>query len=86
MQSAILPAYMSIGIHGNHMGMTKFETKDDPGFISVAGELRRWVKELERAPRGGGGGNVVAPEASRVAGEGNRNRDAFSHGVSGREC
>ena len=41
MQSAILPAYMSIGIHGNHMGMTKFETKDDPGFISVAGELRR---------------------------------------------
>ena len=57
MQSAILPAYMSIGIHGDHMGMTKFETKDDPGFISVAGELRRWVKELERAPRGGGGGN-----------------------------
>lgn len=47
MNSAILPAYMSIGIHSNHMGMTKFETEDDPGFLSVTGELQRWVKELK---------------------------------------
>ena len=24
--------------------MTKFEHKDDPGFIAIAGELRRWAK------------------------------------------
>ena len=47
MNSAILPAYTSIGIHNNHMGMTKFEAEDDPGFKSVAGELQRWVKELK---------------------------------------
>jgi hypothetical protein len=28
------------------MSMTKFETEDDPGFVSVTGELRRWVKGL----------------------------------------
>ncbi|OCL11660.1 hypothetical protein AOQ84DRAFT_335546 [Glonium stellatum] len=50
MHSAIIPAYMSIGIHSNHMTMTKFETEDDPGFISVTGELQRWVKELKPPP------------------------------------
>lgn len=28
------------------MDMTKFEDENDPGFKAVAGELRRWVKEL----------------------------------------
>ncbi len=28
------------------MDMTKFEQRDDPGFTAIAGELRRWVKEL----------------------------------------
>jgi hypothetical protein len=28
------------------MDMTKFEHEEDPGFIAVAGELRRWVKAL----------------------------------------
>jgi hypothetical protein len=28
------------------MEMTKFEDLDDPGFIAVAGEVRRWVKAL----------------------------------------
>ena len=44
--SAILPGYIPIGIRGNHMGMTKFSGEDDPGFQAVAGELHRWVKEL----------------------------------------
>ncbi|KAJ5875172.1 uncharacterized protein N7473_012519 [Penicillium subrubescens] len=44
-QSAILPGYIPIGIRSNHMDMTKFEGGDDPGFIAVVGELRRWVKE-----------------------------------------
>jgi hypothetical protein len=30
------------------MDMTKFAGVDDPGFIAVAGELRRWTKELAR--------------------------------------
>jgi hypothetical protein len=29
------------------MNMTKFENADDPGFIAVAGELRRWAKALD---------------------------------------
>ena len=28
------------------MDMTKFEDISDPGFIAIAGELRRWVREL----------------------------------------
>jgi hypothetical protein len=28
------------------MDMTKFEDGDDSGFKAVAGELRRWVKQL----------------------------------------
>lgn len=28
------------------MDMTKFEAVYEPGFVAVAGELRRWVKEL----------------------------------------
>ena len=86
MHSAILPAYTPIGIHGNHMSMTKFETADDPGFVSVAGELRRWVKKLESAPRVGDG-NVLAPEGSGTAverneggGTGNNSGGVTHHG------
>jgi hypothetical protein len=28
------------------MDMTKFEHADDLGFKAIAGELRRWIKEL----------------------------------------
>lgn len=77
MHSATLPAYMSIGIHANHMGMTKFAADDDPGFVSVAGELWRWTKDLESMPPGGGidsRDSASAPEASAMTGEGNGNR------------
>ncbi|KND92397.1 Protein SERAC1, partial [Tolypocladium ophioglossoides CBS 100239] len=47
--SGILPGYIPIGIRSNHMDMTKFENEDDPGFIAVVGELRRWVKEITKA-------------------------------------
>jgi len=33
------------------MDMARFEAIDDPGFIAVAGELRRWTKEIARAGR-----------------------------------
>ncbi|KFG80287.1 hypothetical protein MANI_027426 [Metarhizium anisopliae] len=44
--SAIIPGYTSIGIHGNHMDMTKFEDSNDAGFVAVAGELSRWCEEV----------------------------------------
>ncbi|KAK2735765.1 hypothetical protein FQN57_001145 [Myotisia sp. PD_48] len=44
--SAILPGYIPIGIRQNHENMTKFNDVDDPGFIALTGELRRWVKTL----------------------------------------
>ncbi|KAJ4289946.1 hypothetical protein N0V88_006744 [Collariella sp. IMI 366227] len=47
--SAVLPGYIPIGIHGNHMDMTKFASADDPGFQAVCGELRRWLKQLGKA-------------------------------------
>ncbi|SLM34305.1 P-loop containing nucleoside triphosphate hydrolase [Lasallia pustulata] len=49
MESAILPGYASYGIHANHMDMTKFDNKDNAGYESVLGELRRWVKGLQPA-------------------------------------
>ena len=30
--------------------MTKFVSEDDPGFVAVAGELRRWMKEINTSP------------------------------------
>lgn len=44
--SAILPGYIPIGIHANHIDMSKFATVGDPGFVAVCGELRRWIKQL----------------------------------------
>ena len=45
--SAILPGYIPIGIRSNHMDMARFVSADDPGFISVCGELRRWIKQMD---------------------------------------
>jgi hypothetical protein len=39
------------------MDMTKFEDVDDPGFLAVAGELRRWCRELSSS----------SPSGARVA-------------------
>jgi hypothetical protein len=30
------------------VGMTKFESEDDPGFVAVVGELRRWIRDLSQ--------------------------------------
>jgi hypothetical protein len=49
--SAILPGYIPIGIRSNHMDMTKFGDSNDPGFVAVAGELRRWTRELARSQK-----------------------------------
>ena len=50
-ESASIPPYVAIGIHRNHTGMTKFEDKDDPGFVALAGELRRWIKTISEETR-----------------------------------
>lgn len=39
---------MSVGIRADHRGMTKFTGLDDPGFKSVAGQLRQWTQQLMR--------------------------------------
>ncbi|KAB5511470.1 hypothetical protein GE09DRAFT_1270301, partial [Coniochaeta sp. 2T2.1] len=47
--SAILPGYIPIGIRSNHMDMARFAAEDDPGFVAVCGELRRWIRQLDGA-------------------------------------
>ncbi|KAG8361964.1 hypothetical protein FVEN_g411 [Fusarium venenatum] len=47
--SAILPGYISIGIHKNHSDMTKFNTADEPGFVAICGELKRWINKIQRS-------------------------------------
>ncbi|KAM5354693.1 hypothetical protein ACJ41O_001340 [Fusarium nematophilum] len=43
---AILPAYNSKGIHDNHMGMTKFSTVQDQGYLDISTEIWRWAIPL----------------------------------------
>ncbi len=45
--------------------MTKFEDASDPGFTAVAGELRRWIKEVV-APTNTGTLTVAAPQQEQV--------------------
>lgn len=34
----------AIGIHADHIGMTKFGSDDSPGYVKILGELRRWME------------------------------------------
>ncbi|KAI0971312.1 Alpha/Beta hydrolase protein [Xylaria arbuscula] len=45
-ESAILYGYPSIGIHADHREIARFASTDDPGFVSVLGELRRWIGQI----------------------------------------
>ncbi|KAI9150668.1 Agmatine deiminase [Paramyrothecium foliicola] len=67
-ESAILPGYIPIGIHAHHSNMTKFSNSEDPGFIAISSELRRWVKEIARKqeshPSSAPKTNPVAPDAN----------------------
>lgn len=33
------------------MNMTKFTSPEDPGFVAVCGELRRWIRDTNTAER-----------------------------------
>ncbi|KAL2046066.1 hypothetical protein N7G274_001513 [Stereocaulon virgatum] len=43
-RSAKIPGYNLYGIHANHMDMTKFPSREDPGYDAILGELQRWAK------------------------------------------
>ncbi|KAJ4263536.1 hypothetical protein NW762_006355 [Fusarium torreyae] len=68
--SAILPGYIPIGIHEDHMGMTKFAHTDDPGFVAVCGELQRWTKEANAAERSNAQNNKSGHDTPDVVGAG----------------
>ncbi|KAK8071357.1 LipA and NB-ARC domain-containing protein [Apiospora hydei] len=44
--SAILHGYPAIGIRANHRDMVRFSSPDELGFLSITGELKRWVDGL----------------------------------------
>ncbi|KAL8946939.1 MAG: hypothetical protein Q9222_006732 [Ikaeria aurantiellina] len=41
--SATLDRYASIGIHANHMDMTKFSSDQDPDYQNILAELKRFI-------------------------------------------
>jgi protein SERAC1 len=45
--SATLPGYTAIGIRADHKDMVRFASESDPGFISIVGELQRWIKDIK---------------------------------------
>lgn len=49
--SATLDRYTSIGIHANHMDMTKFLSDQDPDYRNVLSELLRFIQPLEQQPK-----------------------------------
>ncbi|SPO01801.1 uncharacterized protein DNG_04474 [Cephalotrichum gorgonifer] len=81
--SAILPGYPTIGIHSNHRDMTKFSSEDDPGFVAICGELRRWVKGADGAgkrvlpPSPQGASFDKQPATAKIFGDGNRQYNSF---------
>ena len=46
--SAILSAYQNTPIHSDHMSMTKFTSKNDPGYVRVSDVLWLWISEVEK--------------------------------------
>ncbi|RYP55419.1 hypothetical protein DL770_010923 [Monosporascus sp. CRB-9-2] len=86
--SAILPGYIPIGIHSNHMDMTKFASTDDPGFVAVCGELRRWIRDMDAAERHYGNPPLLPdsgfdeqPGTANQYGDGNRQYNNIGAGT-----
>ena len=46
-QSATLPGRIPIGIHANHVDMTKFDDAEDPGYQAIISELWRWSRDAQ---------------------------------------
>ena len=86
--SAILPGYIPIGIHGNHRDMTKFVSIDDPGFVAVSGELGRWIRSIDAAerqhdnpPQSSNSDFEEQPSSANQSGDGNRQFNNFGTGI-----
>ncbi|RMJ25211.1 hypothetical protein PHISP_03917 [Aspergillus sp. HF37] len=80
--SAILPGYTPIRIHSNHMDMPKFANSDDPGFVALCGELRRWIKETKANERRRASPSMAEqPGVANQYGENNRQYNLFSEGT-----
>ena len=48
--SASLAGYNAISIRASHRDMVRFNDAEDPHFLSVVGELRRWADDLADDP------------------------------------
>ena len=48
--SASLAGYNAISIHADHRDMVRFKNAEDPGFLGVVGELKRWADDLAEVP------------------------------------
>lgn len=64
------------------MGMTKFFDAEDPGFVAICGELRRWIRDTDinqkhrtnRSP-------AKKPEAASQHGNNGRQYNLFGEGT-----
>ncbi|KAL2056045.1 hypothetical protein ABVK25_003687 [Lepraria finkii] len=67
--SATLDRYTSIGIHANHIDMSKFMSDQDPDYRNVLSELQRFIESIPHRPK----------EASRFASSGFSETGGNSH-------
>lgn len=67
--SATLDRYTSIGIHANHIDMSKFMSDQDPDYRNVLSELQRFIESIPHRPK----------EASRFASSGFSETRGKSH-------
>lgn len=83
--SAQMDPYPAIGMHANHMDMTKFGGDDSAGYIKVLSELRRYIQSavntVGTAGRRQEGGNV-STEGERETGSG-RGGIIFNGAITG---
>jgi hypothetical protein len=82
-ESAILPGYSAIGIHHDHREMARLSTPDDPGYVSVVGELQRWIQYIEFPDSRNDGGLQYHGGTTCAAALGNGDIETQNNGGSG---
>ena len=62
------------------MDMTKFVNLEDPGFVAVCGELRRWIRETDTKKRHcSNKSSADKPDAASQHGENSRQYNCFGN-------
>lgn len=62
--------------------MTKFANVDDPGFMALCGELRRWIRDAEANKRRNANPSLAEqPGVANQYGENNRQYNLLSEGT-----